>query len=81
MLCSLFGLWCDQIDAFYYPNRNDLSRYEVFHDVGSLDECRRVVSAAAIRRHDPQLRRGDYECGIGPSGKFGDLTVYKETVK
>ncbi len=81
MLCSLFGFWCDQIDAFYYPNKSDLSQYEVHRDVGSVDECRRLVNNAAFNNGDPGLRRGDYECGIGPTGMLGDITVYKETVK
>lgn len=82
MLCAILGIWCDQVDAFYYPNRNDLMVFEVVYDVGDIDACRAAVYALAAERGDPQLVRGDYECGVGPTDKsLGDIRVYKETVK
>ncbi len=82
MLCELFGFWCPQVDAFYYPNRTDLSEVVEFIDVGSVEDCRRVVKVAAAQRNDPDLVRGDYECGINPSGEsFGGMKVYEETVR
>lgn len=81
MLCALLGIWCDQVDAFYYPDANNLLVHQEFLDVGSVERCREVVYAAAAINEDPNLERGDYECGIGPQSKFGDLTVYKETTR
>jgi hypothetical protein len=82
MFCELLGLWCSQVDAFYYPNRNDLTEVVEFIDVGSVDECRRVVRAAAAERNDPDLVLGDYECGVNPTGgSFGGMKVYEETVR
>jgi hypothetical protein len=82
MLCDLLGLFCPQVDAFYYPNRSDLTEVIEFIDVGTIDECRRVVRAAASERGDPSLSRGDYECGVNPTGSnFGAMKVYEETVR
>jgi hypothetical protein len=82
MLCALFGIWCPQVDAFYYPDRNDLTVHEVFLDVGSVQGCRDAVFTAAARHGDANLERGDYECGVGPTGDdFGGMKVYQETVK
>jgi hypothetical protein len=78
MLCALFGIWCPQVDAFYYPNRANLSEHVEFLDVGSVDQCRKIVFMAAAENEDPQMRLGDYECGVGPMGHSG---VYRETVK
>lgn len=79
---SLFGCGSDQVDAFYYPNKNDLTKHEFFPNVGSVDNCRTVVIQAAAKHNDPQMARGDYECGVGPTGEnFGDIAVYKDTVK
>ena len=45
MLCAIFGIWCDQVDAFYYPNKNDLTVFDAEHDVGDIDACRAAVEA------------------------------------
>jgi len=81
MLCALFGVWCPQVDAYYYPDRNDLSVHEVYLDVGSVENCRGIVYDAAARRGDPRMKRGDYECGVNPRRSLGTLTVYEETVQ
>ena len=71
-----------QVDAFYYPDRNDLTSHEFFPNVGSIDACRKVVYQAAARNNDPLMKAGDYECGINPTGrKFGDITIYETTEK
>ena len=82
MICGLLGLWC-QVDAFYYPDRNDLTVHQEFLDVGSIQDCRDIVYEAAAANGDPDMSRGDYECGVGPrSAEFGEgLRVYRETVK
>jgi hypothetical protein len=72
----------EQVDAFYYPNKNNLTIHEFFPNVGSVDNCRAVVSQAAAKRNDANLIRGDYECCVGPTGeKLGEITICKETVK
>ncbi|AUQ50048.1 hypothetical protein PhaeoP83_01776 [Phaeobacter inhibens] len=81
MFCTLLGLWCPQIDAFYYPNKHDLTVHQEYLDVGSLENCRATVFAAAAQNGDPQLLRGDYECGVNPMNSYGDLRVYEETIK
>lgn len=81
MLCALPHIWCDQVDAYYYPNMENLAEYQRFLDVGSVQECGDGVFAAARDFGDPDLVFGDCECGIGSKGKrLGDLTVYRETV-
>ncbi len=81
MLCALPGLWV-QIDAFSHPDRDDLTIHQEFPDVGSIVDCRATVSAAAVMNGDPDMLRGDYECGAGPTGKgFGGMKVYGETVR
>ena len=69
-----------QIDAFYYPDKNDLSDFQVSYDVGSLNECRDWVYSKAAQNSDRGLRRGDYECGVGPKQKYG-TTVYDKTIR
>jgi hypothetical protein len=78
----LAGCKESQVDAFYYPNKNDLTKHEFFSNVGSVENCRAIVQQAAARRNDPGLQRGDYECGVDPTGEdFGEIKVYKDTVK
>ncbi|WVX49023.1 hypothetical protein ROLI_021080 [Roseobacter fucihabitans] len=81
MLCAVLGILCTQVDAFYYPDKNDLTVHEEFLDVGSVEQCRVIVQRAAAENGDPNLTRGDYECGVDPTGSFGDMKVYKETVR
>lgn len=82
MLCDLLGVLCPQVDAFYYPNKFDLTEVVEFLDVGDVQSCREIVFAAAYQRGDVGMVRGDYECGVNPTGStFGSMKVYKETVK
>jgi hypothetical protein len=82
MLCSLLGIFCPQVDAFFYPNRLDLTQHIEILDVGSVEDCRRVVYALAAENNDPGMIRGDYECGVNPRDEtFGGLRVYEETVR
>ena len=70
----------EQVDAFYYPDKNDLTKHKFFPNVGSVENCQVVVRQAASRNHDPNFERGDYECGVGPTGNsVGDVKVYKMT--
>jgi hypothetical protein len=71
-----------QVDAIYYPDKRDLAKSEIVEDVLNVDDCRRIVRAAASKNGDPKFERGDYECGIGPTRKnVGHVTVYSETTK
>ena len=82
MLCALIGIFCPQIDAYYYPDKHDLTEhYEVF-DVGSVENCRRTVYQFAALHGDPNMKNGDYECAIGPTDDGGEsVRVYDKTVK
>ncbi len=76
----LAGCGEEQVDAFYYPDKNDLTKHQRFLNVGSLENCRVIVRETAAKNGDPSLERGDYECGIGPTGdSVGDVAVYRET--
>jgi hypothetical protein len=78
----LLGCGEEQVDAIYYPNKNDLTLHEFIANVGSIENCRIAVRLAAVRRGDSEFVRGDYECGVGPTGeKFGEITVYRDTVR
>jgi len=82
MFCAILGLLCGpQVDAFYYPNSNDLTVHAEFIDVGSIENCRSVVYAEAANNGDPTMALGDYECGVGVSDKYGSLRVYEKTVR
>lgn len=69
------------MDAYYYPDRSDLSTWVVARDLASLDECRDYVFGQASLRNDPNLVRGYFECGVGKSESFGGLSVYRLTVR
>ena len=69
----------EQVDAFYYPDRTDLTVFVARYDVGTVEACRDWVHAEAERRGDPGMRRSDYECGIGPRDRNVGFTVYRET--
>ena len=80
-------IWEDQpapwesVDAFYYPNRSNLAKSERSLNVGSLEACRWWASKTAARNNDPEIRRGDYECGVGYLRDLGDLRVYRVTAR
>lgn len=78
------------VDAFYYPDRHNLSNYKVFENVGSLEACRDAVMSAAMGQGDRvkgynsapiSLAKGDYECGVNFKRWLGDMRVYEETVR
>ena len=78
----LAGCGEEQVDAYYYPNKNDLTKRLFYANVGSVENCRAVIQKVATANHDPNIERGDYECGVGPTGQtLGDITVYKQTVR
>ena len=71
----------EEVDAVYYPDKEDLWNYERRRNVGSLADCRTWVHAEAMRFNDPVLQRGDYECGVGRVEGAGDVDVYRLTVR
>ena len=80
-------LWSDDaapwetVDAFYYPNRYDLSVHQSSLGLGSVQECRDWVSYAAGSYGDGSLSRGDYECAVEVIDSFGGMSVYRITVR
>lgn len=71
----------EAVDAFYYPDRQNLSVHREARGVGGVDGCRSWARAMAETHADPGVRRGDYECGVGKLREWGDLTVYRITVR
>lgn len=69
----------ETIDAYYYPDRYDLSVDISRLDVSSIRACRDWVYATAATKGDPNLERGDYECAIGCRPKDG-LNICRLTV-
>lgn len=71
----------ETIDAFYYPNREDMSVFLRLSGLGNAQECRDWVFSMASIEEDPGMLRGDYECGVGFIEDFGGMSVYRLTVK
>ncbi len=71
----------EEVDAFYYPKRSDLSKHLTSRGLHDVDACRRWVYAEAFKRNDDRMTRGDYECGIGLIEHIGGLKVYRITVR
>ncbi len=42
---------------------------------------KRYSDAVAVRHNDPNLERGDYECGVDRLRTIGDLDVGRITVR
>ena len=85
-----YGFAPKGVDAFYYPDKHNLSDVIRFDNVGSLEACRDAVMSAAMGKGDRvqgyrdapiALARGDYECGVNFKRYLGDLRVYEETVR
>jgi hypothetical protein len=79
--------WSDQaapwetVDAFYYPNRSDLSRDQRASGLASVDACRTWVDHVSRAHNDVGITRGDYECGVGYLDDFAGMRVYRTTVR
>jgi hypothetical protein len=71
----------EAVDAFYYPNKSNLAVSLENHDVGGLAQGRTRASSAAAKQDDPQLERGDYECGVGYLTSQRSLNRYRLTVR
>jgi hypothetical protein len=70
----------ETVDAFYYPNKSNLYLVQEQGGLESVDACRDWVRGAAFANGDPEMTRGDYECGIGKPEPYGSLKVYRATV-
>ncbi|RWF20532.1 hypothetical protein [Mesorhizobium sp.] len=71
----------ETVDAFFYPDRNNLYLVQEQDGLKSLQACRDWVSAAAYANGDPTMSRSDYECGLGKSEPYGTLKLYRNTVR
>ena len=71
----------EEVDAFYYPNRDNLTIDMREYNVGSVENCRAWVYQQGAAKGDPHLTRGDYECGVGFVKYFGSLKVYRITIR
>ncbi|MBB4194873.1 hypothetical protein [Rhizobium aethiopicum] len=72
----------ETVDAFYYPDRSNLSLFKSRPGLKSVDECRAAVNVLAFDASDAGLKRGDYECGVGKlKGDYYGLSVYRLTVR
>lgn len=71
----------EQVDAYFYPDRADLTRSDAKIDVGSIEACRAWAYAKAAQIGDPSMQRSTYECGLGPRERGNSFTVYRETVQ
>lgn len=71
----------EDIDGFFYPDRNNLSSNLERRDLPSLEECRSWAASMAVAYGDPNQVQSDYECGIGRVGSFGGIGVYRLTIR
>lgn len=71
----------ETVDAYYYPNRSDLSVFQSRLRLSSVDDCRVWVRMAAAANNDIGVVRGDFECGIEVIDTFAGINVYRTTVR
>lgn len=71
----------ETVDAFFYPDRNNLSLVDQQSGLASVDACRDWVNQAAYAHGDPDMQRSDWECGLGEPTDWNGLSVYRGTVK
>lgn len=70
------------VDAFYYPNKNNLARHVEYKGFNSLESCRWWARLQAQNYKDPTFTNSTYECGVGYIGdKYQGLNVYRLTVQ
>ena len=71
----------ETVDAFYYPDRSNLYLVQQQAGLASVNACRDWANGAAYAHGDPGMARSDWECGLGKPRAWGDLKVYRATVK
>lgn len=55
----------ENVVAFYYPDKTNLTRGVQNSEVDSLESCRAWAGTIVARSNDPAMQTTDYECGIG----------------
>jgi|SRR3989344_4009942 len=70
----------EQVNAFYYPDRGNLTIDRRELNIGTLEACRDWVNAQAIADGDSSQTRSDYECGVGCKSE-GEMLVCRLTVR
>ena len=71
----------ETVDAYFYPDRSNLEKFERQDGLESVDACKMWVNAAAARANDSSIRRGDYQCGVGESDSLAGMKIYRVVVK
>ena len=71
----------EKVDAFFYPNRSNLTIHKAKRDLRTVDECRNWVKSQASEIGDLMMAQSDYECGVGKLQDFGDIAMYRLTVR
>jgi hypothetical protein len=69
------------VDAFYYPDRDDLTDVHAAYELADIKACQDWVFALANVSGDASLSRGDYECGIGLIDGTRGIRVYRNTIR
>lgn len=72
--------WEDVI-GFYYPNAKNMNNVKKGGPFDSVDDCRVWIENQAALHNDPEIARGDYECGVGPLESQYGIEVYRITVQ
>lgn len=67
----------ETVDAFYYPDRSDLSKFQKVSGLSSVDSCRTAVRAMAAKNPNVGFVRDDYECGIEILYNLGGIDIYR----
>lgn len=68
----------ETVDAFYYPDKNDLNALKMMYGLNSVQACRDWVYREAAANGDAKLLKGDYECGIGRlSNEHYGIPIYR----
>lgn len=71
-------------EGFVYPDKGNLLKSQPIGVYASLGECRLAARRALAELfQDPQLERGDYECGLNcdDGSRYGGVKVCKETTR
>ena len=71
----------ETVDGFYYKDRSNIRNPETIAGLASVEACRAWVYSTAQRFDDPQIRRGDYQCGVGEADRLGAEKIYRVVVK
>jgi hypothetical protein len=71
----------EQVDAFYYPDRTDLTQHREIAGLEDLGACREAIGNLASAFKDAAMVRGDYECGVGPLRLEYGFRIYRITAK